>query len=88
MSAGSYEVSRRMAPRIIATRIAAVRPLPETSPTIAVSRAIRVGATKKKSPPTSLAGRYTDSTSKPGVSSRGARKSSCCTPLAAWSSAA
>src|ERR1700722_11561005 len=51
MSLGSCEVSRRRTPRIMATRMAAVRPLPETSPTIAVSEPPGVDETKKKSPP-------------------------------------
>src|SRR5260370_38709953 len=67
LAPGSCEVSRRRAPRIIATRMAAVRPFPETSPTVAMIEPSAVEDTKKKSPPTSLAGRYTDSTYKPGV---------------------
>ena len=62
ISPGSCEVSRRRTPRIMATRIAAVKPFPETSPTIAVRDPSGAEDTKKKSPPTSLAGKYTDST--------------------------
>src|SRR5260370_35285188 len=76
LAPGSCEVSRRRTPRIIATRMAAVRPFPETSPTMAMREPSGAETTKKKWPRTSLAARETDATWRPGAGAGGPERTS------------